>query len=219
MDNCEAVRTAIEEGKCMFGTVDTWIIWVCGVCMHVLCMYMWVFVWWECKQVISLVSPYSFLHTEPYRWNEWWCSCDRCDQCQSHHADEHPHSAMGPWAMQASHVAFRCEHMTCMWHIIHTGNSNIVVCTNDTAISRMTSMWHKLFSVSYEQFIMWSACHIARDITCTSQNCSFFGIPMEILPQIRSSAEVYGCMVSEHISPWDMCTAYLHTAVPTSVGI
>ena len=40
MDKCEAVKTAIEEGKCMFGTVDTWIIWVCGVCMHVLCMYM-----------------------------------------------------------------------------------------------------------------------------------------------------------------------------------
>jgi len=42
---------------------------------------------------------------------------------------------------------------------------------------------------------------------------------MEILPQIRSSAEVYGHMVSKHISPWDMCTACLHTAVPTSGGI
>ena len=30
MENSGAVRTAIEEGKCLFGTVDTWIIWVCS---------------------------------------------------------------------------------------------------------------------------------------------------------------------------------------------
>lgn len=28
MENVEAVRQAIEENRCMFGTIDTWIIWV-----------------------------------------------------------------------------------------------------------------------------------------------------------------------------------------------
>jgi len=58
MKNCKAVTTAIEEGKCMFGTVDTWIIWVCEVCMHVF-VYVHVIIWWECKQVIS--SCFSLL--------------------------------------------------------------------------------------------------------------------------------------------------------------
>jgi len=42
----------------MFGTVDTWIIWVCEVCMHVF-VYVHVIIWWECKQVIS--SCFSLL--------------------------------------------------------------------------------------------------------------------------------------------------------------
>lgn len=28
MENCEQVRAAIEDGRCLFGTVDTWLIWV-----------------------------------------------------------------------------------------------------------------------------------------------------------------------------------------------
>lgn len=28
MDNVEAVSQAIEEGRCLFGTVDTWLLWV-----------------------------------------------------------------------------------------------------------------------------------------------------------------------------------------------
>lgn len=28
MDNIEGVHSAIEKGTCLFGTVDTWIIWV-----------------------------------------------------------------------------------------------------------------------------------------------------------------------------------------------
>ena len=29
MENCPDVVKAIEEGNCLFGTVDTWLIWVC----------------------------------------------------------------------------------------------------------------------------------------------------------------------------------------------
>lgn len=28
MDNVPAVKTAVDEERCLFGTVDTWIIWV-----------------------------------------------------------------------------------------------------------------------------------------------------------------------------------------------
>ena len=45
MENCEPVKEAIAAGNCLFGTVDTWLIWVrlcvracvCGggVCMYV----------------------------------------------------------------------------------------------------------------------------------------------------------------------------------------
>lgn len=28
IDNVEAVRSAIADNRCMFGTVDTWLIWV-----------------------------------------------------------------------------------------------------------------------------------------------------------------------------------------------
>lgn len=33
MDNVHVVRQAIEEDRCLFGTVDSWLIWVmiCGV--------------------------------------------------------------------------------------------------------------------------------------------------------------------------------------------
>ena len=31
MENCTAVREAIADGNCLFGTVDTWLIWVCIV--------------------------------------------------------------------------------------------------------------------------------------------------------------------------------------------
>lgn len=30
MDNVPDVRQAIDEGRCLFGTVDTWLIWVCN---------------------------------------------------------------------------------------------------------------------------------------------------------------------------------------------
>lgn len=29
IDNVELVRKAIEDRRCLFGTVDTWLIWVC----------------------------------------------------------------------------------------------------------------------------------------------------------------------------------------------
>ena len=35
MENSEAVQGAIKEGRCLFGTVDTWIIWVNVVCVCV----------------------------------------------------------------------------------------------------------------------------------------------------------------------------------------
>jgi len=41
-ENSKEVMTAIEEGKCLFGTVDTWIIWVCAYveCIHdIVCVY------------------------------------------------------------------------------------------------------------------------------------------------------------------------------------
>ena len=28
IDHCEAVRKAIDEERCLFGTVDSWLIWV-----------------------------------------------------------------------------------------------------------------------------------------------------------------------------------------------
>ena len=28
LDNCEAVKKAVEEDRCLFGTVDSWLIWV-----------------------------------------------------------------------------------------------------------------------------------------------------------------------------------------------
>ena len=28
IDNCEAVKKAVEEERCLFGTVDSWLIWV-----------------------------------------------------------------------------------------------------------------------------------------------------------------------------------------------
>jgi len=31
MDNVDAVKTAIAKGRCLFGTVDTWVVWV-GQC-------------------------------------------------------------------------------------------------------------------------------------------------------------------------------------------
>ena len=35
MENCEPVKNAIATGNCLFGTVDTWLIWVCVcVCVH-----------------------------------------------------------------------------------------------------------------------------------------------------------------------------------------
>ena len=35
MEDSEAVRTAMEEGRCLFATVDTWTIWVSTVCVCV----------------------------------------------------------------------------------------------------------------------------------------------------------------------------------------
>ena len=31
LDNCEAVKKAAEEDRCLFGTVDSWLIWVWNV--------------------------------------------------------------------------------------------------------------------------------------------------------------------------------------------
>lgn len=31
IDNVEEVRRAIEEKRCFFGTVDSWLIWVCYI--------------------------------------------------------------------------------------------------------------------------------------------------------------------------------------------
>ena len=31
IDNCEAVKKAVEEDRCLFGTVDSWLIWVWNV--------------------------------------------------------------------------------------------------------------------------------------------------------------------------------------------
>ena len=31
MENCSAVKEAIAAGNCLFGTVDTWLIWVCSM--------------------------------------------------------------------------------------------------------------------------------------------------------------------------------------------
>lgn len=33
IDNVEAVRNAILENRCLFGTVDTWLIWVGEMCI------------------------------------------------------------------------------------------------------------------------------------------------------------------------------------------
>ena len=33
MENCEPVKKAIAAGNCLFGTVDTWLIWVCILCV------------------------------------------------------------------------------------------------------------------------------------------------------------------------------------------
>ena len=55
MENNEAVRTAIKEERCYFGTVDTWIIWVClcvcvCACVHS-CVCMWV-----CTHTICILT-------------------------------------------------------------------------------------------------------------------------------------------------------------------
>ena len=31
MDNVPAVKNAIAKGHCLFGTVDTWVVWVGGI--------------------------------------------------------------------------------------------------------------------------------------------------------------------------------------------
>ena len=37
LDNCEAVKKAAEEDRCLFGTVDSWLIWVWNV--HYIVLY------------------------------------------------------------------------------------------------------------------------------------------------------------------------------------
>jgi glycerol kinase len=34
IDNVPAVRRAIREQRCRFGTVDTWLVWVCNCCRN-----------------------------------------------------------------------------------------------------------------------------------------------------------------------------------------
>ena len=56
MENCTAVREAIDAGNCLFGTVDTWLIWVCSVssCLH------------HCQ---------CYSSTEPHWRTQWRGSC------------------------------------------------------------------------------------------------------------------------------------------------
>lgn len=39
LDNVPEVARAVEERRCYFGTVDTWLIWVCSVFYIVLCWF------------------------------------------------------------------------------------------------------------------------------------------------------------------------------------
>jgi len=64
MENCESVKEAIAAGNCLFGTVDTWLIWVCSVvcvcvcvCVCVVCVCGVVCVWCSVCGVVCSLCP------------------------------------------------------------------------------------------------------------------------------------------------------------------
>lgn len=91
LDNCEAVKKAVEEDRCLFGTVDSWLIWVWNVyyifpCFevvtlinHVVCLNLWTeyIIWgYLCNKPVGLLGNHlsdftgqqNFAcHTTPHR--------------------------------------------------------------------------------------------------------------------------------------------------------
>ena len=52
LDNSETVQKAVKEGRCLFGTVDSWIMWVCGFIQ--VCFRKWF--WWTFYGLHQMVS-------------------------------------------------------------------------------------------------------------------------------------------------------------------
>lgn len=76
MDNVPEVKIAIKENRCMFGTIDTWLIWVS-----------------TCDFLPTNKSFETIL--EPNRWCKWGFTHNRCYKCFQNHANEYTNITMG----------------------------------------------------------------------------------------------------------------------------
>ena len=81
IDNVTEVREAIEEDRCLFGTVDTWLIWVINLSLNEL-----IFI------ELSVINL-----TESDRRGQWWAPSNGCDQRFTNDAYE-------PWNVELGSV-------------------------------------------------------------------------------------------------------------------
>lgn len=96
LDNVDEVRQAVLSGRAMFGTVDSWIIWVsytrvnAGPGKAVCCCASR-----ESQICISPVPDGGQQRGGPLYWR---------DKRQSHHALQHSHHGLGLWTLQVSNT-------------------------------------------------------------------------------------------------------------------
>lgn len=153
LDNVDEVRQAVLSGRALFGTVDSWIIWVRAAPHKVYYL------------VYSAVSRRGNMSPE--------LSC--FPQCLT------GGSKGGVHCTDVSNAS------RTMLFNIHTMDWDPELCRSATLPSARG--WCNI----------WPTCrssHVQFVTTCCGAAFRYFDVPMEILPKVRSSSEVYGWMVS-----------------------
>ena len=128
IDNSETVRKAVNEGRCMFGTVDSWLLWVtigkstvlgsqvqpCSLHLSWTLLSSWCYSRLYC--ITDNCTNYTHgsfmwrhlgwqcfcMFLEHDRGSQWWDSCHRHHQCFTHNVSKPAYPDLGSLFMQVS---------------------------------------------------------------------------------------------------------------------
>ena len=169
IDNVTEVREAIEEDRCLFGTVDTWLIWVINLSLNEL-----IFI------ELSVINL-----TESDRRGQWWAPSNGCDQRFTNDAYE-------PWNVELGSVPLQ------------------VISPN---LQLLPSLYLHFFLIREKLSRIGINYSYKLKIFFFVFEHRFFDIPTSILPEIRSSSEIYGYLTSEHLTGIPISGVWYHRSL------